>query len=125
MEHLLNIPYEFIDLCAEEGICIAGACEFECNAITAGSVVIGLHNHKLFPRPKREDLDISVMELAKLLKDIPIYEFPGKEDSEHGDWDCEEGELKKDIDEAIGKITVPVLEQHLRHMQAQNKRLAG
>lgn len=123
LDHLLNVPYEVIDACAGKGICVANACESECNAITAGSVVIGLQKHKLFPRPKPQDLDISVAELQRFLKDLQIHRLSGKKALKHSD--CCNEDLKSEVDEVLRSMKSPVLDEQLRHMAAQKKRLSS
>ncbi|KAH6680915.1 hypothetical protein B0J14DRAFT_696242 [Halenospora varia] len=95
----------------------------ECDAITYGSLTLGLARLGLFPRKDADEISISISELASSIQALVIMRLPlfnryGYRELIHEN--CGFPDLTNKIETTLANIPSPVLESHTAHMRAAN-----
>ncbi|KAH6675915.1 hypothetical protein B0J14DRAFT_587588 [Halenospora varia] len=98
----------------------------ECDAITYGSLTLGLARLGLFPRKDADEISISITELALSIQTLVIIRLPLFRDSYGHRYrgliheNCGFSDLIDKIETTLANIPSPVLESHTAHMRAAN-----
>lgn len=114
----LKLVYDCFDLFLRENksVCCQTNYTKECDAITCGSLVIGLHAIGLWPQKSADTINISVRDLASKLGSLRILKYYDR-NYEHNH--CGLVRLSGKIASTLSSIPDPVLESHRRHMRIQ------
>lgn len=130
IKELLKVTYGYLELFLsdDKNVCRQSRSSKECDAITCGSVVIGLNAVGLWPQKSPETINTSVQDLASQLNSLKSWRYYGTNDNHYhcglnsdlfqSDY-SPSASLKGLIASTLSSIPSPVLESHRRHMRIQ------
>lgn len=128
IERLLKLPYDVLDRYEAEPfrgchVPASIAVKENCDALTYGSITLGLQRAGLWPRVQAEDVGLSVESLAYRIKEIKILRAPTAMVNPPGILcghdNCCVRDFKEQVRGIMAGIMSPVLESHRRHMTTQ------
>jgi hypothetical protein len=117
IEKFIDILYTGVDRYEKTTttFCKMGSYADGCDAVSYGSLLEALQKADLWPRPKCEDIRISLNQIALAVNELEIYSFNGHVKCFGTD------EMKKCVIGVMLSIESPVLDSHRQHFQIQNE----
>lgn len=121
---LLDIPYSKIDEFGQLDRVSGSVCRYNslaCDAMTYGSLALGLYRIGLWPRKTPEEIHLSVKELGENLRSLSTFYYLDDYSryGRHAHQSCSSRHFKTEISEVLSHIPDPVLDSHRRHMETQ------
>lgn len=133
LQALINIPYDLAESYhppTNFGKSTRTLCRFqqaECDAVTYGSLLLGLIKIGLWPRKSPEQIFLLDNTLvAYFLSELKILQQPLTKDADGRTYNhdaCLSVNIKNAVDEVLQQDFNPVLDSHTLHMNTQKKRL--
>lgn len=110
IKDLLKLTYDYFELFSRDGarVCPQPDSSKACDALTCGSIVIGLRELGLWPQKSFDTIDLSIQDLASKLKSLVILTYPAKNYANH--YHCGLAGLSDRITATLDSIPDPVLE---------------